>query len=390
MERVSNFKELWFSIIFKTPKKCILIITLILLAIGYAMDFLTRNFGFLERPLSFYPGFMDFLGTFFAGVTYLFTMIIGVFIYGDINYLIHDKNCGPMNKFLNVFVRFVNYLLSYILPLIIIVSLISSSANSMSNEGTNNCPGDLGIQLDSNITNFIFLIFTILLIATYVVFSHLKCQELGTFSQATSFLFTFFVLFGIIIGNLILVYFTIQNYTNYLTDLYNAEEQWGYWVLFGISILIYIIQTFRGVNSKNLIENLFDKLLKGVFTVCSNSKDVLFNIGEVRDKQRAKEFGYDNEKDFKDYRKKQVRGDKGSVFGISPSKFGKTMFYGLKPDERDIKMKNKSARNVARVKKEMGRNKLIPQFIKNLKSLPEKNKQFKIPPEEKIGQLNKI
>jgi len=336
MERIINFKELWFSIIFKSPKKWILIITLILLAIGHGMDFLIRIFSFLEQPLSFYPGFMDFLGTFFAGVTYLFTMIIGVFIYGDINYLIHDKNCGPMDKFLNVFVRFVNYLLSYILPLIIIVSLISSTANSMSNEGTNNCPGDLGIQLDSNITNFIFLIFTILLIATYVVFSHLKCQELGTFSQATSFLFTFFVLFGIIIGNLILVYFTIQNYTKYLTDLYNAEEKWGYWVLFGISILIYIIQTFRGVNSKNLIENLFDRLLNGVFTRCSNSKDVLFNIGEFRDKERAKEFGYDDAKDFKEFRKKEIKGD--NVFGISPSKFRKTMFYGLKkPDIKDIK-----------------------------------------------------
>lgn len=374
MERIIKFKELWFSIIFKTPKKLILFITLLLLVIGYAIEFLRSNVPFLNDILSFYPAFMDFLGIFFAGVTYLFTMIVGIFIYGDINYLIHDEKCFFSDKLLNTFLTFLNYLLSYILPLIIIVSLISSSANSMRNESTNNCSSAPGIQLDSNITNFLFLILTILLIATYVVFNHLNCPETGYLTQANSFLFTFLVLFIIIAGNLILVYFTIQNYTKLLTDTYLNIE---YWILFGCSILIYLIQTIRGVNSKNLIENLFDKILTSLVTKCTNKKAVLFNMGEVRDKDRAAQFGMTKE-DFKHYRKKQVRGTNDK---FNRYEFGKTMFFGLKkPPERaphndEYEFKQKQINTAAKAEAEkIGKGTAIKDKINFVKSAVNKKK----------------
>tara|TARA_A100001015_G_scaffold132578_1_gene147099 strand:+ start:1183 stop:2247 length:1065 start_codon:yes stop_codon:yes gene_type:complete len=275
MIKLKKLKKLWFNIIFKTPKLWIGSITIILVLIGHAMDFLTRNVRFLEKPLSFYPDFMDILSIFFTWVTYFFAMIVGLFIYGDVDNLIDNNNCNLFNKIVNLFFIFLKDLLSYILPLIIIVSLISSTANSIRNESINDCPSVPGNQIDSNITNVLFIIVTMLLITSYIIFNYLKCGEITLLKEGSSFIITLVVLSFIIIGNVYLVYLTIQNYTKYLTDLSNAEEQWGYWVFFGISILIYYIQTYEGKLFKKSTDLLSGRILLSFFEKC-NKDEVIY------------------------------------------------------------------------------------------------------------------
>lgn len=374
MRNVIQLKELWFSKIFISPKKKIFFIILILVGIGYLITTINSwNIQFLNDILSFYPAFMDMLGILFAGITYLFSMIIGIFVYGDVNYLIHDEECSFADKSLNVFFTFLNYLLSYILPLIIIVSLISSSANTATNESSDDLLSSINDQINPNITSFLIFIVFILLVAVYIIFSHLQCGELGIYTLKKSFIYTLLVLFLVIVGNILLVYFTIQNYTKLLI---NTHPNIGHWILLAFSILIYYILTIRGVNSKNLIENFFNNILKGIFDKCSNSKTVTFGMGEFRDKERAEKFNMSKE-DFKKYRKEQIKGD---VFGISPSKFGKTMLKGLKPDIKDIKKKNKDrterllARTAHATNSYMAGNKSAQKFIGNLKNLPNINR----------------
>jgi hypothetical protein len=186
--------------------------------------------------------------------------------------LIHN-NCSLGDKVANIFLTFLNYLLCYILPLIIIVSLISSSANTINNEGSDDCPSISGNQINPDIMNVLFIIVSLLIVASYIIFSHLKCSEITLLNQGNSFLYTLLILFFIIIGNVYLVYITIQNYTNTLTKLYEGSPNWSYWLLLVVSILIYLILTYRGLDSKNLMEKLFDRFLKGFFDRCNNTNN---------------------------------------------------------------------------------------------------------------------
>ena len=267
LEKLIYFKDRWFSQMLTTPKKWILFITLLLLVIGYTINVLS-NLPFLRDILSFYAPFMDMLGIFFTGVTYIFSMIVGIFIYGDINNFIYNKNFGIFDKVINIIFNFLKYFLSYILPFIIIVSLIVSSAKSVTttSEG-DGCPSVSGNQIDPNIMNILFVIVFLLLLATYIVFNYLKCGELATFSQGKSFLFTLLVLIFVIIGNVFLVYFAIEYYTKLLTDTYLNTE---YWIFFGCSILIYVVQTIRGETIKRIIYDVFGKFLNSFFIDMSN------------------------------------------------------------------------------------------------------------------------
>ena len=222
-----------------------------------------------------YSGFMEFINMFVLSISYVLTIVIGIYIFTFINTLIHNKKkCIILNSSLII----VEKLLVYLFPIIIIASIINSSAKGLAPPSNDICDSlntedntDYGIPdfIKKNI-RFIFVplvIFAILYFLFFNCYTHVfdkNKQNIYTLSTTYNLL----IILQTVITSVIIFGFIYSKYSNVLISSYGLN--FNYIVLLSMSSILYLIILKRPYGYEMIVSQII-KLLKGFFPkICSD------------------------------------------------------------------------------------------------------------------------
>mgnify|MGYP001464170828 CR=1 FL=1 len=266
---LSKYKSLIFNRVFTKPKLYLGLIVLVILIIGYAIGFFSQ-IEFLRKLLGGWPVFMEFVGITLLLLTNFFALIVGVFTFTDKKKLweLTESQCTSEDKLINTLVLYIRYLFAYLLPLIILVSFLISSASSLTNkpELTN----VFQYIIKNSFIYGLIILFILIALFRYYVYNHTNLVINNRLSQSLSksAINNVLILLVTFLLTLTLLNLTIEGYASFLNVEFSKDPPVLYWIMFGASIFAYLVLTYFGPQTKDIIKNIINTVTTKVFKYC--------------------------------------------------------------------------------------------------------------------------